>query len=322
MAEANPTIPPPPNPDPEAPAPFGPRPEGWPADAPWPPPAEAMVRDSGIREPTSTPDPRPSGLLNPEPKTQNPLFPVPAAGPVLTVDPATLEPHPYADLLPLMTEAEYRGLREAIRMDGQQVPGVMYAGKLLDGRNRCRACRELGIPFQVQPFGGTDQDALTYVLSVNQHRRNLNKSQRGAVATDLMPLLSEGIQQRRAERISAARLAGTEGEIRAKLPGSESVQTEEVRARAIAASIMGVSDRYVGDAFRLQREDPAAFAQVRAGKMSLSAALKRLGTASGAAAKQAARVRGLRCRVNELIKRAATDPALLAKLEQAIATVE
>ena len=106
------------------------------------------------------------------------------------------------------------------------------------------------------------------------------------------------------------------------MPGSESVQTEEVRAPAIAASIMGVSDRYVGDALRLRREAPAAFAQVRAGKMSLSAALKRLGTASGAAAKQAARVRGLRCRVNELIKRAATDPALLAKLEQAIATVE
>lgn len=81
------------------------------------------------------------------------------------------------------------------------------------------------------------------------------------------------------------------------MPGSESVQTEEVRARAIAASIMGVSDRYVGDAFRLQREDPAAFAQVRAGKMSLSAALKRLGTASGAAAKPAVRLAAFRCRV-------------------------
>ena len=61
---------------------------------------------------------------------------------------------------------------------------------------------------------------------------------------------------------------------------------------------MGVGDRYVGDALRLQREDPAAFAQVRAGKTSLNAALTRLLTASGAAAKQAARARDCRARTH------------------------
>ena len=66
--------------------------------------------------------------------------------------------------------------------------------------------------------------------------------------------------------------------------------------RAIAAHIMGVVDRYVGDALWLQREAPDVFAQVRAGKTTLTAALTGL-TATSAAGKQAARRRVLHSRV-------------------------
>ena len=179
----------------------------------------------------------------------------------------------------------------------------------------------MGIPFHVQPFFGTDQDALTYVLSVNQHRRDLSKSQRAAVAATLIPHLSAGIQAKRAERIRQALLQKGDGRILANLPGSSAIQPEAVTARAIAADIMGVSERYVADALRLQREAPDAFAEVRAGKKTLNAALTAL-AATSAAAKQAAKLRALQSRVNVLTKRAATDRAFFARLEDLVTAAE
>ena len=89
---------------------------------------------------------------------------------------------------------------------------------------------------QVQPFVGTDQDALTYVLSVNQHRRDLSKSQRAAVAATLILLLSVEIQARRAEKISHACRKRGGAEILTKVSGSPPGQVAGVTARAIAAA--------------------------------------------------------------------------------------
>ena len=61
---------------------------------------------------------------------------------------------------------------------------------------------------------------------------------------------------------------------------------------------------------------------MRAGKTSLNAALARLATASAAAAKRAEKLRDIRCRVNVLVKRAATGAALLARLATAIEAPE
>jgi hypothetical protein len=99
------------------------------------------------------------------------------------------EPHPLADLLPAMSEAEYAELRDSIRENGLRQPITLHHdGRLLDGRHRARICAELGIEPDTETFEGTDSEALAYVLDLNLTRRHLSESQRAMIAARLATL--------------------------------------------------------------------------------------------------------------------------------------
>ena len=207
------------------------------ADSATASPPVAVIRESGIADSGTQEPAAPVPTPEPAPIPESALaFP---PGIVMEVDPANLPIHPYADLLPLMSEAEYRGLRDAIALDGQQVPAQVYMGQLLDGRNRRRACQELGIPLKVEQFAGTDQTALVYVLSVNQHRRELSKSQRAAVAVQLLPFISADVQAKRSARITATQRRKRTGEIMSRVAGSPpGASSEPALTRSVAADRM------------------------------------------------------------------------------------
>jgi ParB-like chromosome segregation protein Spo0J len=97
------------------------------------------------------------------------------------------EIHPAATLFPLMTEEEYEGLKQDIAENGQREDIVVWCGKLIDGRNRLRACEEL----QRQPSIAEldeDQDPWKYVISHNLHRRHLTTTQKANVAANVATL--------------------------------------------------------------------------------------------------------------------------------------
>jgi len=101
------------------------------------------------------------------------------------------EIHPAATLFPLMTEEEYEGLKQDIAENGQREDIVVWCGKLIDGRNRLRACEEL----QRQPSIAElddDQDPWKYVISHNLHRRHLDATQRGMIAGKMATLQRGG----------------------------------------------------------------------------------------------------------------------------------
>lgn len=97
------------------------------------------------------------------------------------------ETHPAATLFPLMTEEEYQGLKQDISENGQRENIVVWCGKLIDGRNRLRACEELGREPDIAELD-EDQDPWKYVISHNLHRRHLSTSQRAMVAGKLATL--------------------------------------------------------------------------------------------------------------------------------------
>jgi N6-adenosine-specific RNA methylase IME4 len=100
-----------------------------------------------------------------------------------------MTPHPLAELLPVMSEAEYVGLRESIRCNGQREPITLHRdGRIIEGRHRARACAELGIPVISRVFEGDDSEILAFVLDHNLHRRHLSESQRAMVAAKLATL--------------------------------------------------------------------------------------------------------------------------------------
>lgn len=91
--------------------------------------------------------------------------------------------HPLADLFPLIEGEELRELAHSIHEHGLREPIVLFEDKILDGRNRFRACEIAKVAPVTVPFDGTD--ALAFVIDKNIHRRHLNESQRALIAARL-----------------------------------------------------------------------------------------------------------------------------------------
>lgn len=62
------------------------------------------------------------------------------------------ENHPLANLFPMMGDEELKVLIEDHRKNGQRNPITTYEGKILDGRNRFRACRVARIEPRFEPL--------------------------------------------------------------------------------------------------------------------------------------------------------------------------
>ena len=93
-----------------------------------------------------------------------------------------LEVHPLAQHVPLMSEDEYAQFRESVKQHGGlQHPIVLYEGKILDGRHRDRACRELGIPRPTELYTGADPEGFVIIENVMRRQLTLTVDQRVAL---------------------------------------------------------------------------------------------------------------------------------------------
>lgn len=137
-------------------------------------------------------------------------------------------PHPAATAFPLMEGEAYERLRDDIRVNGLRMPIILAKHDaewcVLDGRNRMRACAELGRDFKHEYFDGDLGAAIRYSISLNVARRHLNDSQRAYAAT-----LLAGLSQGRPSKTRTSAGIPTQAEAAALLNVSErSVQNAKV----------------------------------------------------------------------------------------------
>jgi N6-adenosine-specific RNA methylase IME4 len=177
--------------------------------------------------------------------------------------------HPLADIFPLIEGPEFDDLVRDIRAHGLREPITLLDKKILDGRNRYRACVAAGLLpesidaltapqikyFRLYSPPGTEppshDELLAFVLSKNLHRRQLNESQRSMVAANLATM-------RQGERTDI----------------EPSANLQKV-AQNQAAERLNVSPRTVADAVKVKRDAaPELREAVEQGHLAVSVAAK------------------------------------------------
>jgi N6-adenosine-specific RNA methylase IME4 len=100
-----------------------------------------------------------------------------------------MQPHPAAALFPLLEGAALDALAADIQVHGLRVPIVIHPdGRVLDGRNRLRACEAVGVTPARETWTGELGSEVDYVISLNLARRHLDESQRAMVGARLATL--------------------------------------------------------------------------------------------------------------------------------------
>lgn len=86
--------------------------------------------------------------------------------------------HPAADAWPMMDDGRFAELRADIEANGQREPITICDGMILDGRNRYRACVDLGIEPLAREYVG---DPWAFAWSLNGERRDLEATVRALI---------------------------------------------------------------------------------------------------------------------------------------------
>jgi ParB-like chromosome segregation protein Spo0J len=167
--------------------------------------------------------------------------------------------HPFADVWRLFSDEELAKLKADIQAHGLRLPIILYQGKILDGRNRYRACQETGTPLRYETAKAkNDAEALALVVSLNEHRRHLSEAERAFIA----------------EQVAAIKHGMNRDE-----------SSKDLSSLNDAANLMNVSHTSVKRARSIKQHAPELEADVKAGRKSLSAAADEA-RAKGAAKRQ------------------------------------
>lgn len=158
--------------------------------------------------------------------------------------------HPLADIFPLLEGDAFADLMADIKANGLVHPIVTLDRKILDGRNRYRACNQSGVPARFEALDPAT-DPLAYVISANLKRRHLNESQRAMIAQKLETTPHGGNRR------------GTDQDAKLHVD------------RKSAADLLHVSTRSIADAKKVQdKGTPELIARVESGEVAVSLAAK------------------------------------------------
>lgn len=177
--------------------------------------------------------------------------------------------HPYASVLPMLGTSDASELAADIQANGLREPITLFEGQILDGRNRYRACKLVGVEPRFRDFNG-DGDPIDYIISVNVKRRHLTASQK-AMVVDKFASLPRGNPKLKTTKNTAKPKYAPGAQLDKRDPETAAPTAEQL------AKDLGVSARTVVDAKKVRREgSPELIDQVERGEKSVKVAVKEI----------------------------------------------
>lgn len=219
--------------------------------------------------------------------------------------------HPIASIFPMLGERELQSLADDIRSRGQVEPVTLYEGMVLDGRNRCAACKIAGVDPSTKTFSGTRSEAVALVWSLNAERRQLTSSQR-AIADAKRAKLDEEYAAELQRVRDQARSRQADGG-REKVPQKFAEPPDSRTTEAVRAKAVGTNRTYINQADDIVANHPEFVEPVERGEISIDAAHK--AAKSGRSPAQAGRTD-----INPRVHRKKRDVA--RESDNAVASIE
>lgn len=165
-----------------------------------------------------------------------------------------MEFHELASIFPLMGDDEYQALVRDIENNGLLEAVWLYEGKIIDGRNRYRACLELRITPQFRTWQGSGSP-LAFVISLNLNRRHLTSSQKAVVALEVEKHLAHEARQQQGRR--------------SDLLQKSAKSLRPLHAAEEAGKLVGTNRQYVITAKQIHKSAPELLETVRSGKLTI-----------------------------------------------------
>lgn len=169
--------------------------------------------------------------------------------------------HDVANIFPMMSDEEFSSLKASVLKNGQRVPIYTHEGKIVDGRNRYKACLEIGIAPLFEEWDG-DGLLVDFVWDLNAERRELGTGARQMSAGRYAIALEAESKSRQLSGLQNVR-------------SSVQICTDDDfgRSRDKAAEKFGVAPRTVAHAVQVEKSgDDALKRAVESGRASVSAA--------------------------------------------------
>jgi hypothetical protein len=163
-----------------------------------------------------------------------------------------IEFHDIASVFPMMPEKDLSNLVSDIKKNGLQNKIILYESKILDGRNRYRACIIAGVNPEFCEYNGSDP--VRYNISLNLIRRHLNQSQRSVVASKIAITKEHG-GDRRSDQVANMQHEITVSE---------------------AAKIFNVSERMIRTVKEIEQNSPEFIRNIEDGDITVTAAAKEI----------------------------------------------
>jgi len=181
--------------------------------------------------------------------------------------------HEVANLFPMMDETAFSELCKDIKANGLIEPIWLYEGKIVDGRNRYRACQETGVEAKFRDWSGQGS-LVSFVVSLNLTRRQLTASQKAAVAHEMLPMLEKEAKERQRAAGGDHGNQYTGG----KVAGFQQIgkAVEPLHSVEQAAKAVGVNKQYVSDMKTIERKAPEKVAEIKAGAKTINQALREI----------------------------------------------